>query len=74
MDQTYLLLLALVLLVAIASIGVIRARARRVALDAAGADSRFAASTEGMTMCPKCGMGNLWTERRCSSCGTRLKG
>jgi uncharacterized paraquat-inducible protein A len=73
MDQTELLLLALVLLVLIASITVIRARAARLAMDAAGTDSQFAASTEGMTMCAKCGMGNLWTERRCSACGTSLK-
>ena len=28
-----------------------------------GSDSPFAVSTEGMKICPKCGMGNLWTER-----------
>jgi hypothetical protein len=74
MDQTYLLLLALLVIVAITSIGVIRARIRREAPDAIGPESPFAVSTEGMKTCPKCGMGNLWTERRCSSCGTSLKG
>ena len=37
-------------------------------------ESPFAASTEGEKRCPKCGMGNLWTDDRCISCGTRLPG
>jgi hypothetical protein len=37
-------------------------------------DRPFAASTEGMKICPRCGLGNLWTERTCSSCGARLPG
>lgn len=37
-------------------------------------DTRLATSTEGMKICPRCGMGNLWTERRCSACGNSLKG
>ncbi len=37
-------------------------------------ESRFAASTEGETLCPSCGMGNLWTERTCGSCGGDLPG
>lgn len=32
----------------------------------------FAASTEGETRCPACGMGNLWTDETCVSCGARL--
>ncbi|HYM82579.1 MAG TPA: hypothetical protein VEY67_00305 [Candidatus Dormibacteraeota bacterium] len=32
----------------------------------------FAASTEGETRCPSCGMGNLWTDARCVACGARL--
>ena len=28
------------------------------------AESQFAVSTEGTKICPRCGMGNLWTERR----------
>lgn len=38
----------------------------------ATAESPFAASTEGEKRCPKCGMGNLWTDDHCISCGTRL--
>ncbi len=37
-------------------------------------DSPFAASTEGAKRCPRCGMGNLWTERQCASCGEPLPG
>lgn len=37
-------------------------------------ESPFAASTEGEKRCPKCGMGNLWTDNRCISCGAKLPG
>jgi hypothetical protein len=37
-------------------------------------ESPFAASTEGEKRCPKCGMGNLWTDRNCISCKARLPG
>jgi hypothetical protein len=37
-------------------------------------DGGLAVSTEGMKVCPKCGMGNLWTGRRCSACGSPLRG
>jgi hypothetical protein len=37
-------------------------------------DSPYAASTEGETRCPRCSMGNLWTDRTCISCGARLPG
>jgi hypothetical protein len=37
-------------------------------------ESTFAASTEGEKRCPKCGMGNIWTERQCSACGADLAG
>jgi hypothetical protein len=37
-------------------------------------DGGLATSTEGMTICPRCGMGNLWTSRQCSACGKSLKG
>jgi hypothetical protein len=35
-------------------------------------DRPFAASTEGETRCPECGMGNLVTDGTCISCGARL--
>jgi len=37
-------------------------------------ESPFAASTEGEKRCPKCGMGNQWTDARCVSCGANLPG
>jgi hypothetical protein len=42
--------------------------------EAVAVDSPFAASTEGEKRCPKCGMGNLWTDRNCISCNARLPG
>ena len=36
-------------------------------------ESPFAVSTEGEKRCPKCGMGNLWTDDRCVSCGAHLR-
>ncbi len=38
------------------------------------AESPLAASTEGETVCLACGMGNLWTDRTCVSCGASLAG
>ena len=74
MDQTYLLLLVIAVVVAVAAVFVVRANARRAEAPDVGAESPFAVSTEGMKTCPQCGMGNLWTERNCSACGTALKG
>ena len=34
----------------------------------------FATSTEGETRCPRCGMGNIWTDATCASCGAELGG
>jgi hypothetical protein len=73
-DQTYLLLLGLAILIALGAGALIR---NRILADRAAAlptDSPFAVSTEGDKICPKCGMGNLWTERSCSACGGPLKG
>ena len=74
MDQSYLLVLGLAVLVALGAGARIRNRmlADRAALSPA--ESPFAVSTEGDKICPNCGMGNLWTERRCSACGRPLKG
>ena len=41
---------------------------------AATRESPFATSTEGEKRCPKCGMGNLWTETRCIACKAPLRG
>ncbi len=72
MDQTTQLLA----LVAAAAAGILFVILilRRERRSTTPADSPFAASTEGEKRCPKCGMGNLWTDRNCISCGTRLPG
>jgi uncharacterized membrane protein len=41
---------------------------------AATTESPFGVSTEGEKRCPHCGMGNLWTDRNCITCGKRLPG
>ena len=74
MDQAMLLLLSLAVAVAVASLVLSRSRARAMRHAGGPAESPFAVSTEGMKICPKCGMGNLWTERRCSACRSGLKG
>ena len=74
MDQTsQLLFLILAALVGIAA-SVTIMRRQRVDRQANSGESPFAASTEGEKRCPKCGMGNMWTDRNCVSCGTRLPG
>ena len=73
MDQTQQLV-ALTLAAALgilAILGILRKQRR--ALEPPR-ESPFAASTEGEKRCPKCGMGNLWTDDRCISCGSRLPG
>ena len=73
MDQTYLLVLVVAVIVALGAVGSIVGRPAAMARKAAK-DSQFATSTEGLKVCPKCGMGNLWVERNCSQCGRRLAG
>lgn len=74
MEQTYLLLLVVAVLVVVVAAVAIRARMRQEEVAATPGESRFATSTEGEKVCPNCGMGNLWTDRSCISCGAALKG
>ncbi len=74
MDSTLLLVLAIAAVVAVVAVLLIRRRERADDEAAIPAESPFAVSTEGMKICPKCGMGNLWTDRNCISCGSALKG
>ena len=69
MDTTLLLGLLVGLLVIVSVWGL--RTARRPSADPGG---DLAASTEGMKVCPKCAMGNLWTERSCAACGSPLRG
>ncbi len=72
MDQTFLLALAVALVVALAALG--RLATRPATPSGQAGDTAMGVSTEGMKVCPKCAMGNLWTERTCINCGTKLKG
>lgn len=73
MDQTELLL-ALTFLTAFAILALL-VHLRRLRREAAPQqESPYAASTEGAKRCPRCGMGNLWTDRNCISCKARLPG
>ena len=62
------------LVLALAVVGVATAMLLRRPQEAVAVDSPYAASTEGEKRCPKCGMGNLWTDRNCISCKARLPG
>jgi hypothetical protein len=74
MDQSLLMpLIGAAALGIVATLLILR-RQRKEAEAAGPAESPFAVSTEGEKRCPKCGMGNLWTDSRCVSCGTRLPG
>ena len=73
MDQTFLLVLVVPLVVVMVALARIVTRPRTPA-DESASDSPIGVSTEGMKACPQCGMGNLWTERHCSACGADLKG
>jgi hypothetical protein len=67
-------LLALVALAAIGIVAVLFILRRERRSSAPPAESPFAASTEGEKRCPRCGMGNLWTDRNCIACGAGLPG
>jgi hypothetical protein len=73
MDTMYVLVLIVAVVVAMLALARVITRPSLPARQGA-ADSPIAVSTEGMKICPKCRMGNLWTERRCSACGSSLKG
>jgi hypothetical protein len=73
MDQTFLLALVVALVVALGALGRIATRSTSPSGQIAG-ETGAGVSREGMRVCPKCAMGNLWTERTCINCGTRLKG
>ena len=74
MDQTHLLLLlAVAVVVLLAALGLMRSRQSPPATPD-GNDSPFGVSTEGMKVCPKCGMGNLWTDSACIACRAPLRG
>ncbi|HEX5451701.1 MAG TPA: hypothetical protein VFW86_04865 [Candidatus Limnocylindrales bacterium] len=63
-----LLLAALAGILAVAAIIQRRDRGARLA----PSEGRFAASSEGETRCPSCGLGNLVSDASCVACGARL--
>ena len=69
-DVLLLLALAAAVVLAILALMVLLRRPT----PATAPDSPYGASTEGEKRCPKCSMGNLWTDRTCISCGARLPG
>ena len=48
-------------------------RRSRHAMEEVQGDRQYAASTEGETRCPACGMGNLSTDEQCVACGAKLR-
>ena len=71
--STELLVLTIAAIVGIVAVLLILNRQRRDR-EAATRESPFGTSTEGEKRCPSCGMGNLWTDTTCISCGARLPG
>jgi hypothetical protein len=71
MDQTTILALIAAALVGLVA-SIVIARRQRKSSEIEG-ESQYAVSTEGEKRCPKCGMGNLWTDATCISCGAPLK-
>jgi hypothetical protein len=69
MDPTLIFALEVAALVVLVAVVVVLVRGGK-----ASRKSPYAASTEGSTLCPSCGMGNAWTDRTCISCGADLPG
>jgi hypothetical protein len=72
-DQTTQLIAMTVIAAAgvVATLAILRGRDRAMETPR---EPPFAASSEGEMLCPKCGMGNLWTDSNCIVCGARLPG
>jgi hypothetical protein len=71
-EGTLLLLLVGAAVVGMVAVLLILRRTRLAAASGPDPDRPYAASTEGETRCPACGMGNLWTDESCVACGARL--
>jgi hypothetical protein len=72
-DQPVLVAVLVAGSIALVSAIIVILRQRREATGEEPAERPLAASTEGETICPKCGMGNLWTDTTCVSCGASLR-
>lgn len=72
MDQSAAL--AVLFLVAVVLLGALLYQlGRRRQVERTARDNEFAVSTEGQKRCPSCGMGNMWTDATCISCGAALR-
>jgi hypothetical protein len=71
MDQAVLWAIAAAAIIALATALVVFLR-QRGEQEAPPPETPLASSTEGEKLCPSCGMGNLWTDTTCVSCGKRL--
>lgn len=71
MDQQSAIVILIAAVIGILAIAIIIARHDREA-GVSSARARTAASSEGETICPSCGMGNLVGDTQCAACGARL--
>lgn len=72
MDQP--VALAVLLFVAVVLLAALLYQLRRRGEgERAAREDQFAVSTEGEKRCPSCGMGNMWTDATCISCGAKLR-
>lgn len=69
MEQTSALALVIAAVIGLVATLVVLRHQREAAVE-----SPFAVSTEGEKRCPKCGMGNLWTDATCIACHAKLPG
>jgi hypothetical protein len=72
-QSTQLLALSIAVAIVVVALLLIMNRQRQQREDATR-ENPYAVSTEGEKRCPKCGMGNLWTDSRCISCKAKLPG
>ena len=72
MDETVILTLIGLAVVGLVATLLIMRRQRKAG--EAEPESQYSVSTEGEKRCPKCGMGNMWTDSTCISCGAPLRG
>ena len=71
MDQQSAIAIVVAAVIGVAAIAVILARRDRE-VRATTTESATAASSEGETVCPNCGMGNLVGDANCAACGVAL--
>ena len=73
-DLTLLVLIGAAVLGLLAVLSLLRRERHEAEATVGEVESHFAMATEGMKLCPHCGMGNLATDDTCVSCKKRLPG